>query len=123
MAKRSFDFTANEKQAIRMIYGDVCAACGFDFPGHLEVDHWIPGNTEDDGVCLCSYCNRIKGNVEIPEYLRLMPRKPIDEELREEWQMRVVHNREVWSQYVSKFRGALPKYINSRKWTMFNPPY
>ena len=123
MAKRSFDYMASERAEILKWFGFTCAACGMDMPQYLEVDHWVAGDSADDGVCLCGYCNRVKGKVAIPEYLRLKPKKTPQAESREEWCVRVKENQEAWVEFVNQFRGALPKYINSRKWPRFQPKW
>jgi len=123
MAKRTFDFTDAEKTRIHELHDWTCAACGFDWADHMEADHWIAGDSQDDGVTLCSTCNRVKGKVYIPEILRLPPRDPLYESDRFIWQEQIESNRRAWREYVGRFRGALPKYINGRKWPHFKAPY
>jgi 5-methylcytosine-specific restriction endonuclease McrA len=62
--------TAEDRQAIRELYGRCCGFCGVsesDIGGELQIDHYRPvtrgGSDEPDNlVYACVHCNRFKGN-------------------------------------------------------------
>jgi len=81
--RRQNDFLESQKVAILTLYAHNCAACGCSDKDFLEVDHFIPissGGTNDleNGIVLCGACNRAKGNIKIPLYYKLPPRKSVE---------------------------------------------
>jgi hypothetical protein len=104
MARRAFDFTESQKTEIRAQYNFVCAACGAD--DALHIDHWVAGDSNDAGVCLCYACNLVKGNARIPANLRLAPRNPLDIISHTEYRLQVAANREAFARWVAPHRGT-----------------
>ena len=102
---RSYDFSETKKERVKAAFSHTCAACGSDDPMMLSVDHWIAANKTDSGVCLCLYCNTIKGAAKIPESLRLNPRGKLKALLRDEYALQMAANREAWGVWVGIFRG------------------
>lgn len=104
MARRDFDFTKAQKFVIIAYYGGVCAACGAD--DGLQADHWIAGDSSDEGVCLCYACNYAKSNTRVPIELRLTPRESLNVITHQEYKQQVAANREAFANWVSKYRCA-----------------
>jgi hypothetical protein len=104
MARRAFDFSPAQKAQVLAQFNFVCAACGAD--DGLHVDHWVAGDSQDAGVCLCQACNLVKGNVSIPQNLRLTPRLPLDVISHIEYRLQVAANREAFARWVAPHRGA-----------------
>lgn len=104
MARRAFDFSPAQKAQVLAQFNFVCAACGAD--DALHVDHWAAGDSRDAGVCLCYACNLVKGNVAIPENLRLSPRNPLDCITHQEYRLQVAANREAFARWVAPHRGT-----------------
>lgn len=103
MARRSFDFHPATRAVILDYYGNVCAACGEQNARLMQADHWIAGESQDDGVCLCVYCNvSVKGNIYIPEFFRLAPRKAVPQS--ESYIEHVHANQDAFAAWVAQFR-------------------
>ena len=103
MARRSHDFTAAKKFVVKEYYGNVCAACGEQNARLMQADHWISGESNDDGICLCVYCNvNIKGSVYIPEFFRLSPRAAVPQ--GESYIAQVHANQDAFEAWVAQFR-------------------
>lgn len=123
MAKRSFDFTESQKWAILAFYNNVCAACGAD--DALHADHWIAGESADDGVCLCAHCNvAVKGGKYIPEFFRLPPRDALNVVTHAEYKAQVAANRKAFAEWAAQFRFTVKgKHYRTDKFRQYNAPY
>ena len=104
MAKRSYDFSANQKEIVKAYYGHICAACGCDDKDTLHVDHWIAGSESDDGVCLCAFCNTRKGDKYVFEKFRLPPKSPLNVITHAEYKYQVEANRIAFESWLQQFR-------------------
>ena len=120
MARRDFDFTTAQKASIIAYFG-VCAACGAD--DALQADHWIAGDSADEGVCLCQHCNVVvKRNVYIPETFRLPYRAALNVVTHAEYKAQVAANREAFAKWVAMFKYFVKgKEYRSNKITHFKP--
>jgi len=106
MAHRKYDFSEAEKTRIKQAFGYICAACGSDDPDNLSADHWLSGDASDSGVCLCLFCNTVKGKTAIPESLRLNPRNPLKVISHPEYRLQVAANRKAFGVWVNFYRGT-----------------
>lgn len=122
MARRDFDFSPAQKVTIIAYFG-VCAACGAD--DSLQADHWIAGDSADEGVCLCHHCNvTVKRNIYIPECYRLPCREPLNVITHSEYKAQVAANREAFAKWVSMFKYFVKgKDYRSKKIGPFNPAF
>lgn len=123
MASRDFDFTPTQKDAIKRYYGNTCAACGDSNERNLQADHWIAGDSQDTGICLCAYCNvNIKGSKYIPEMFRLIPREAV--KIDAAYLGKIHENQDAFKLWVAQFRFFRKngKY-NLRKIKFFEAPY
>lgn len=123
MASRSFDFSDSKRDAIIRYYNGVCAACGAD--DALHADHWIAGDSEDEGVCLCSFCNvKAKGAKFIPNRFRLPARDSLNVVTHAEYKAQVKENREAFVKWTNQFRFTKPgKTYNWKNFKDFVAPY
>lgn len=120
---RDFDFHPDTKAVIIAYFNNVCAACGAD--DALHADHWIAGDSSDEGVCLCHHCNvKAKGAKVIPERFRLTPREDFKTDSRQEYKMMVAANREAFVAWCAQFRNFVKgRTYNLRKIAYFEAPY
>jgi hypothetical protein len=103
MSRRAHDFAPAQKDIIKAYFGNVCAACGEQNARLMQADHWISGESSDDGVCLCVYCNvNVKGSTYIPNFFRLAPRAAVQQGA--EYIERVHANQDAFAAWVSQFR-------------------
>ena len=96
------------------------------FPSHdPHADHWIAGDSSDEGVCLCHHCNvKAKGAKVIPERFRLTPREDFKTDSRQEYKMMVAANREAFVAWCAQFRNFVKgRTYNLRKIAYFEAPY
>jgi len=114
MARRSFDFAPTTRATILAYFGNVCAACGEQNSRLMQADHWIAGESQDDGVCLCVYCNvNVKGNIYIPNFFRLAPRAAVQQGA--DYIERVHANQDAFADWVAQFRYCVKGKTYSNK--------
>ena len=103
MARRAHDFAPATRATILAYFGHVCAACGEQNARLMQADHWISGESNDDGVCLCVYCNvNVKGSIYIPNFFRLAPRAAVPQ--GESYIVQVHANQDAFAEWVAQFR-------------------
>ena len=108
MAKRSYDFSANQKEIVKAYYGHICAACGCSDKRIMQVDHWIAGDSQDDGVCLCPFCNNVKADKYVFEKFRLPPKAALNVITHSEYEYQVEANRIAFEAWLQQFRFVKP---------------
>jgi hypothetical protein len=124
MAKRSYDFDGLKKESVKAVYEGVCAICGCDDKETLHIDHWIAGNKDDDGVCLCAFCNGKKGNKYVFELFRPAPKAPLNVITHAEYKYQIAANREAFELWLQQFqftKRGLKYTIN--KFKNYQAPY
>lgn len=123
MARRDHDFTDAQRETIIRYHNEVCAACGAD--DALHADHWISGDSQDEGVCLCAFCNiKAKGAKYIPEMYRLPARDSLNVVTHAEYKAQVKANREAFVKWTNQFRYFKQgKTYNLRNIKHFSAPY
>jgi hypothetical protein len=123
MARRDHDFTIAQREAIIRYHNETCAACGAD--DALHADHWISGDSQDEGVCLCEFCNvKAKGAKYIPNKYRLPVRDSLNIVTHAEYKAQVKANREAFVAWANQFRFFKPgKAYNHRKIKQFKAPF
>ena len=103
MTRRAYDFSDAKKQDVKEAFNTCCAACGNADSRALTVDHWIAGDANDAGVCLCQYCNTtIKGNIPAPEKFRLVSRQPLAQDAAYLGKMH--ENQDAFQAWINQFR-------------------
>jgi hypothetical protein len=123
MARRSHDFTPAQRESIIRFHNYVCAACGAD--DALHADHWISGDSQDEGVCLCEFCNvKAKGAKYIPNKFRLPARDSLNIVTHAEYKAQVKANREAFAAWTNQFRFLKPgKTYSLKRVKHFDAPY
>ena len=125
MGRRSFDFSDTQREIIIAYHGYVCAACGCDDSELLHADHWLSGDSQDEGVCLCAFCNvKAKGAKYIPNIFRLPVRDSLKAITHDEYKARVKANRSAFQIWANQFRFFKQgKAYNLKKIKHFEAPY
>jgi len=123
MARRSHDFKPYKRDMILNWHNNVCAACGAD--DALHADHWISGDSEDEGVCLCEFCNvKIKGDKYIPNKFRLIARDSLNIVTHAEYKAQVNANRKAFMEWANQFKYCKPdRKVNLKHIKHFVSPY
>lgn len=113
-------FSTVQRREIFKKFNHACAVCGLADIELLEADHFLAyengGKTRvDNGTCLCTLCNRIKGNTIIPEYYRLQPRKPVT--CNNDMYAAMQQDRKRFAKWLQMFKGArVPPKRQKAKW-------
>lgn len=113
-------FTATQKRDILATFNHACAVCGNSDIDALEADHFVAydngGATHiNNGMCLCGICNRIKGNIQIPEYYKMTPRDPAPLDANVNAAMQ--RDRKRFSKWLQMFKGTrVPPNRPKAKW-------